>query len=131
MVQQGEAKLVNEWLRLNHPQALQWKRVRLGPLPNKQLSQLFKVAQRWADAIYLEDDVIHIVEAKVRPTATAIGQLELYRELFPDTPEFSQFRGKAIKLIFLTTADDVPIRRLCDEKGIEYVVFAPEFIVRR
>lgn len=131
MVQQGEAKLVNEWLRVNHPKALQWKRVRLGPLPKKEFSQLFKVAQRWADAIYFEDDVIHIVEAKMRPTATAIGQLELYRQLFPDTPEFSQFRGKDIKLIFITTAEDVPIKRLAEEKGIEYVVFAPEFIVRR
>ena len=128
MVQQGEAKLVNEWLALHHPNALQWRRVRLGPLPLVDQQNLYKVTLRWVDAIFFEDDKVHIVEAKLKPSPTAIGQLELYKRLFKETPEFSQYFDKEIKLIFLTTYEDKYVKDMCIDKGIDYVVYVPEWL---
>lgn len=123
--QQSEAKLVNEWLLLNFPNSLQWKRVRLGPLPDKKLAKLYSVTLRWADAIAYKDGVVYLIEAKLKPTASALGQLLDYKVLFPDTPEFEDLKDKQIKLIFLTTRLDESLKRLYEEHNIKYEVYNP------
>jgi hypothetical protein len=130
MVQQGEAKLMNEWLALYHPNALQWRRVRLGPLPLVDQQNLYKVTNRWVDAVFFEHNTVFLVEAKLKPNAGAIGQLELYSRLIRETPEFSDYRDKKIKMILLTTFDDKPVKDLCIDKNIDYIVYSPEWLSR-
>jgi len=128
VVQQREAKLVNEWLMTFHPNALQWRRVRLGPLPKKELASLYKVTLRWVDAIFKEGDKIYLVEAKLKPTPSAIGQLKLYKELFYQTPEFSEFHNLPVEMILLTTREDPHVKNLCIQEGINYVVYKPSWL---
>lgn len=128
MAQQPEARFVNEWLATFHPNALQWRRVRLGTVPLVEHARLYRVTLRFADAIFLEDDVVHIVEAKLRKQAEAMGQLELYRELYRKTPEFSMFQDKQVKLILLTPRTDEDLNNLAAMKGIQVVVFTPEWL---
>lgn len=92
------------------------------------MASLYKVAQRWVDAVFLENGSVYLVEAKISPDASAIGQLQLYRDLFPGTPEFSAYRDLPLKLVFLTTSNDEAIRRLCDAHEIEYVIYSPEWL---
>jgi len=112
-----------------HPTALQWRRVRLGPLPKKELATMYKVTLRWVDAIFVEGGKVHLVEAKLKPTPSAIGQLKLYKELFYQTPEFSEFHSYPVELILLTTRDDPDVRRLCELEGIKYIVYQPKWIL--
>jgi len=128
MAQQKEARLVNEWLMLNHPNALQWRRVRLGPLPNKELARMYMVTLRWADAIYVEDGTVFIVEAKMRPDLGAISQLKAYKDLFYQTPEFTEFRNRPVELILLTTRRDPVLFDMCKREGIHYEVYAPAWL---
>jgi hypothetical protein len=128
MAQQKEARLVNEWLQLEHPTALQWKRVRLGPLPDKELARMYQVTLRWADAIYVEDGTVTIVEAKMAPGLGAISQLKAYAELFRETPEFSQYSAAPVKLLYLCTRRDNVAERMCAAEGIEYAVYTPSWI---
>jgi len=128
MVQQKEARLVNEWIMLNYPKALQWRRVRLGPLPLKQLSRAFKVTQRWVDLVFFWDNVLYVCEAKMKPNYGAIGQLEGYLDLIDKTPEFSFFLSYPKKGILLTTYEDPEIKRYAESKGIQYVVYAPDWV---
>lgn len=121
-----ESALVNQWLWDKHRTALQWRRVRLGTLPTHELARMYMVLLRWADAIFFEDDTIHIVEAKLRPKADAVGQLLLYKKLFRNTPEFKEYWEKRIKLIYLTTMPDLALIELCKEKDIEYVIYEPK-----
>jgi len=115
-----ESELVNKWLWEFHPTSLQWRRVRLGITPDKEKARMYMVILRWADAIFVQDGVVNIVEAKLRPTAGAIGQLEHYKLLFGRTPEFSQYWKYPIQLILLTSYMDLEIVELCTQKGIKY-----------
>lgn len=130
MAQQNESKFVNEWLLINHPSALTWKRVRLGPMPAKGAGAFFGVVQRWVDAIFFEDDTVHIVEAKLQRDMGMISQLLDYREQFAVTPEFSQFRGKRVKLIALMPFNDRDIESMARKYDIEYVVFQPAWLMK-
>ena len=125
MVQQGEAKYVNEWLQQFHPNSLQWKRTRLGSLPNKELNRMYLSTLRWADVIFLENDIVHIVEAKLNNPIKAVSQLEVYEKKFPETSEFSEWKDKQIKLILLCPFIESDVVELCKDKGIEYIVYTP------
>lgn len=116
----GESRFVNKWLWVYHRDKPQWRRTRLGALPDKEMSALYSVTLRWADAIILDGNELVIVEAKLNPVAGAIGQLELYRELIRATPEFDRFSNLPIKLVFLTTRLDLQLLQFCTAKGITY-----------
>lgn len=115
-----ESDLVNKWVWQFHPTSLQWRRVRLGIVPDKEMARMYMVILRWADLIFIENGIVHIVEAKLRPTAGAIGQLEHYKQLFYRTPEFSSYWNYPVELILLTAYMDLEIVQLCSQKGIKY-----------
>jgi len=84
------------------------------------------VILRYADIVLIEDGQLIIVEAKLRPNAEAIGQLQLYSKLIRLTPEFEKFNDLPIKLILLTTMLDLPISELCSNLGITYEIYPVE-----
>jgi len=121
--QQSEAKLVTRWLAKFHRTAPQWKRVRLGQVATKDEAKFYKVILRWADAIFLEDGQVWIVEGKLRPELGAIGQLEGYAKLFPVTPEFSMYKEWPVRMILLSPYLDLNIAELCKDKNITYEIW--------
>lgn len=126
MVQQKESVLVNRWLAKFHRTSPQWTRVRLGIPANPEEAKLYSVLLRWADAIFIEDGFVNIVEGKLRPDFGTIGQIEGYKELFPVTPEFDQYKDWPIKMIILSPVLDVSTAQIATKKGIIYEVWAPE-----
>lgn len=123
-----ETRLLNEWLAKEHPTALTWKRVRVGPLPKVAMAAAYIITNRWIDAIIQEGGVIYLIEAKLKATPTAIGQLMLYSKLFPDTPEFQQVKQLPRKLVMLVGVNDPAVKALCKDEEIEYIVFSPAWI---
>jgi hypothetical protein len=123
-----ESNLVYEWSKKFFPNALQWRRVRLGSLPTEKNAEMYGILRRWADLLIKYQNTIYIIEAKMRPDPGAIGQLMLYRSLFARTPEFAEFKDLPIKLIFLTTLEDPAVRVQCDEQEIKYEVYAPDWV---
>lgn len=128
MVQQQEAKYVSEWLKTFHPSALQWKRVRLGLIPHKELGKLYQMTLKWVDAVFMEHGIVYLVEAKLKTQTGMISQLEVYNKLFGETPEFSQFWTLPRKLIALVPKRDIDVENLAAEKGIEYIVYRPDWL---
>lgn len=128
MTRQIETRLLNEWLWEHHREDPQWTHVRLGPVPTKEMASLYKITLHWADAIVLTVRDVLIIEAKIRPNITAISQLEFYDKEFEDTPQFSAYKLWPRKKILLTTILDRKVKAFCEEKGIEYVVFHPEWV---
>ncbi len=125
-----ENRLVAEWLEKTHPTALQWKRVRLGPIAPGKDPKYYGILRRFADIVFKDGSTIHIVEAKMRPKPDAIGQLLLYRDLFPMTPEFSEFKDMPLRLVFLTTIEDPVVKKMAAEMGIDYAVYGPPWAMR-
>ena len=120
---QTEALLVNKWLWDFHKHSLQWRRIRLGVVPNKELAKMYSVTLRWCDALFIKDGYVNIVEAKLKPDLGAIGQLEGYRELFKVTPEFRDYWDWPVNLIYLSAKLDLVVLDLCKKKGIEFIVY--------
>jgi len=125
MVQQKESILLTAWLAKFHRTSPQWKRVRLGIPANPEEAKLYSVLLRWADAVFLEDGIMYIVETKLRPDLGAIGQLEGYKELLRVTPEFSQYENWPIKMILVSPVMDLGIAQICTKKDIIYDVWSP------
>jgi len=121
--QQKESILLVKWLAKFHRTDLQWRRVRLGQVATKEEAKYYKVILRWADAVFVKDGIVYIVEAKLRPDLGVIGQLEGYKKLFPATPEFTQYKNWPVKMILLSPFLDLNIAELCKDKDIIYEVW--------
>ena len=128
MARQMEGKYINEFLAKHyfdkHYETRQW----LGLPPMKEFREMYSVTGRWADAIVFEPHQITIIEAKLKPTPEAIGQLLAYEDLFKRTPRFSQYWHLPVRLVLVTTKEDDTVKALCESNGIEYVVFRPKWI---
>ena len=118
-----ESDMLNAWLWDKHRFDVQWRRIRLGVLPTKALARMYMTILRWADAIVLSDGVAYIVEAKLRPEPGVISQLELYNKLFPETPEFSQYKNWPRKMMILSSVVDLNLVELASEKEILFEVY--------
>ena len=121
--QQKEGILLVKWLAKFHRTDLQWRRVRLGQVATKEEAKYYKVILRWADAVFVKDGEVYIVEAKLRPDLGVIGQLEGYKKLFPFTPEFTQYKNYNVRMILLSPFLDLNIAELCKDKDITYEVW--------
>lgn len=83
---------------------------------------------KFPDAIVLDASGVLIIETKMLPDAGAIGQLKLYRDLIPRTPRFEKISDKPIRMMLVTTRDDINVRALAENEGIEFEVFRPDWI---
>ena len=128
MARQIESKLIQEWLFEKFPGSLQWVNEWLGPFPFKGMLAAFRVAGRRADIIIKNGSEVIIVEAKFSPEFGGLAQLEGYADLLSRTPKFQDFKGLPIRLIYLTTREDVDVRGQAELKNIEYVVFRPDWV---
>lgn len=120
-----ESELVNMFLWNYHRTSPQWRRVRLGVVPTHEMARMYMVLLRWADAIYIENGEVFIVEAKLRPDSGAIGQLLLYKDLFRQTLEFRDYWPLKINMVFLCTRPDLNLMEVCTKHDIKYVVYDP------
>ncbi len=118
-----ETELLNAWLWDKHRTDVQWRRVRLGVLPTKELARMYMTILRWVDAIYLDRGVVYIVEAKLRAEPGALGQLDLYEKLFKQTPEFTAYKEWHIQKVLLTAVMDLNMAELSSEKDVEYELY--------
>lgn len=128
MAQQGEKRLLNEWLAEEHREHLTMRNVRLGKAINREEAAMYSVMLRYADAVVIDNDTIYIIEAKIAPNGGAVGQLLLYGLLIGETPEFSQHRDKKISLVLLSAKRSGDVEDMCARNGITFVLFPREWI---
>ena len=128
---ESEMEFINLWMRREHPNANVYGKMRVGRPPAGDV--LVGVTRVYPDKIFIENGAVFIVEGKIVPTSAAVGQLENYVRLFPETPEFFFAKDYPVKGILLVAVDRSQVRTFAESKGFEYVVFKPpevEQIVR-
>ena len=128
--QQAEAKFVNEYMYMTFGDSFYWTRVHLGALPLKDLARMYQVKQHWADAVAIRDGTVFIIEAKLANESAGIGQLDLYEMLFRQTPRFKDaWNYKVVKRLLVVRM--IPeLKELAKAHNIEYVVYAPDWVVK-
>ncbi len=131
-----EMRLVGEWVTQQYPQAIIRFRVDVGDLTPAmsttglsapELRRLGR-SRRWVDALVIEAQAVHLIEGKVRLKAEAVAQLELYRMLFPLTPELAHLSHLDLRLHLLYAVPDVGIIALARSKGILVHEFHPAWV---
>lgn len=118
-----ENDLIEKWMSQNHPTAIQWVRQRLGPIRDRDNARLLSVTQRYADIIYIDDGSLWIIEAKLKPSGSVVGQLLQYKDLIKTTPEFKAFWNYPIKMAILTPYLAIDVLEFAKKFDIEYFVW--------
>lgn len=128
MGQQRETRLLNEWLWLYHRNTPTWKNVPLGSFHVEKGMREFMSKSPRADAIYVEEDTVFIVEAKIVDELKGIAELEMYKALFPGTPAFSQYHDLPIELVLLRARERPEVSQMAIDKNITPVTFTPSWV---
>jgi hypothetical protein len=136
LTRNGETRLLNEWLAKEHAGDVVYLRVRMGaavPLQDSAgLSEaeraMVGVWRRWADAVVVTEGERIIVEAKVKASPAAVGQLHLYADLAPFTAELLAYGEKPLVLQLVVGLEDPAVTRLCERFGIRQVVYRPDWL---
>lgn len=128
MTRQLEKRLVNEYFAEYFLDKHVQRRAALGPTSVLMVNKALNVVTRWADAIVFEPHKITIIEFKMTPKPDAVGQLLEYEKLFRQTLGFQQYWKLPIYKILVTTRVDDHLKELCEEHGIDYQVFRPDWI---
>lgn len=134
--QPREMQMLAEWLAKTQQGKRYQMRVRLGspkpavPRPDMTDAELAMVGswRRWADAVILEPNQVTIVESAIRLGPGKISQLELYKILFPHTPEFRAWRTAPIQLQLLYAIEDPATIQLARNKGIKCTLYEPTWL---
>ena len=132
----GETRLLSEYLALTYPEDLVFERLRLGAaaplMPSAEMTPaelaMVGVFRRWADAVVVTPEDLIIVEAKVRSSPTAIGQLTLYQTLLASTPELKPYLARRQVLELVVAVEDPAVSRLCASNGIRCRVYRPAWL---
>jgi len=130
-----EWKLLSWWLALYHPRAEILMNVRVGPTlpltgvhnPTPAEQQVSRVRNRWLDAIYIEDGVVNLVEAKIEPDPGIFSQLIHYARKFRADPTFKEFAQAPLTLTALVYHDDPSVAVEAPWYGVRWMVFQPNF----
>lgn len=134
--QQREWKLLSWWLAQNHSHAEHiWMQARVGPsgtIPNlkytPEIEAMARVRNRWADAVYIEDGAISLVEAKMKPDPGVFSILIHYARNLRRDPYFSQFNNLPLHLIALMAQDDPSLAEEAPWYGVQWVVYHPPWL---
>ncbi len=132
----AEARLLSEYIMRRWPNAAVSFRVKVGPdvkLPSGELSaeatnRLTIILKRWADALVEDGGTIWLIEAKIKNIYAALGQLEAYLELLPQTPELSHLKGRQVKGLLVLGRRDKMVDEMAARKGIEVDVYRPQWL---
>jgi hypothetical protein len=133
-----EERLTSEYMVAKHPNARHRIRVRLGPLPPEAEKaaaegfppKMYVVVNHWADGIAIYPDKIVLIEAKLKLSPDALGQLQVYEQLLPKTPELAADAEKKHQLELIYVQGDPETEACAQRQGITCVRFAPDWAVQ-
>lgn len=134
--QPRESRLLAEYLAQKYPKDTVMYRVRLGQLPAWAASSIsegvpadiYKVYQRWADAIVITKTHLILMEAKIKPDPGVISQIMLYNQLIPKTEALQQHRSLKRLNVLLIAQRDSEVEELARNNNITIEYFSPTWV---
>src|SRR6266508_2395142 len=85
-------------------------------------------SRRWVDAMVVTPTAVHLVEGKIRLTPGGLEQLELYRALFPLTPELAHLRHLPLELHLVFAVEDPVLTAIARGRGVRVHTFNPPWV---
>ena len=130
-----ELRLVPEYCLHAYPNDTHIFRVRLGePAPGMDINglsdaakRLVGVTRRYCDAVVLRPDEVVIIECSIPPEVGHLSKLELYRALWPYTPEFQQYQHLPVRAELVLAIYDPFIAEMGRRRDIRVLHFCPDW----
>jgi hypothetical protein len=128
--------LLHEWASLRYPGALVFYQLRLGPTNRTlvnvtvtpELERMLRVANWYADAVILTESEGLMVEAKVEPNPSAIGQALFYLRLYWQTPELAGYSHLPFSPVVLFAENDPTVADFARSLGVRVEIYTPPWI---
>lgn len=133
----AERRLVAEWAQQTYPTALKMFNLRLGAgQPTIADSGMDPAVwagtvgnlRRFADCVVVLPHELLLVEAKIVAKPDAVGQLLLYRDLLPHTPEIADLARMPIHSALLCAVEDPAVAMMAKKQDIDVIVFHPTWV---
>lgn len=130
--------LLQEWISLRFPNALVYYQLRLGPTSRHlvnvtvtpALERMLRVANWYADAVILDQSEGLMVEAKVEPNPSAIGQVLFYLRLYWQTPELAAYAHLPFRPVVLFAEEDPHVTDFARSLGVSVYTYTPTWIAQ-
>lgn len=131
MTEQRERLYVVEYVRTAYPNDRALFNVRLGAIPTDMSGvnignlspNIFKVFNRYVDALVIKQDRLIMIEAKILLDLGAISQLQYYATIYKGTPELANYFDLPLELELVTATAEPSVVEFANQKGIRVVVF--------
>lgn len=135
--QPRESRLLAEYLASKYKNETVMYRVRLGQPPiwatpsiqGGAPDNIYKVYQRWADAIVITKTTLILIEAKIKPDPGVISQILLYDQLIPKTDTLQQYGKLRRENILLIAQHDSEVEDLARSHKITIEYFSPTWVI--
>lgn len=129
--------LLREWAAIKYPGATFREQIRLGPTEESvvgvQINAAFAAMLRnwnwYADGLIVTDSEVLLIEAKVQPNPSAIGQVLFYRQLMISTPELAPLLAMPFQAVALFAESDNEVTRFARGLGVRVETYTPTWIV--
>lgn len=121
-----ESIMRSRWVKRLSNDIPRWCNVRLGIEHEHKISGIMRVLMNYADLIYIDNNVVNIVEFKVRYQKKGVAQLLTYKQEFYKTIEFEPYWKYAVRMLLVVFSYDRVVAELCSANGIDYEVFSIE-----
>lgn len=133
---QRQTRLTAEWMALEYPGGGYTLNARLGPpldglASSIGLERALRESAPWrprVDALAVESGRVVLVEAEIRQVRNAVGNLLVYRNLVPSTPELREHWSKPVEMVLLTPWTNATIDAMARTAGVRMELFAPPWI---
>lgn len=124
-------------MRTRWPNNVAMFNVRLGGIPAKMegvdisgmSSNIFKVFNRYVDAIVILPDRLLLIEAKILADLGAVSQLEYYAGLISSSPELAAYVALPLELHIVTVSADPSFVSFAASKQINIDIYRPAYAV--
>jgi hypothetical protein len=128
--------LLREWAQVKYPGVRLAEQFRLGPTSAKligvevspALERALRVENWYADGILALANEVLIIEAKVKATPAAVGQVKFYQRLAFSTPELQPLMALPFVPVVLFAEDDTTVSNFCRQEGVRVELYTPPWI---
>ena len=128
--------LLREWAAKKYPGARLVEQFRLGPTSAKlvgvtvspALERALRVENWYADGIITLANEVLIIEAKVKATPAAVGQVKFYQRQAFRTPELQPLMSLPFVPVLLFAEEDADVSQFCQQEGCRVEIYTPDWI---
>jgi len=128
--------LIREWAAAKYPAYRLWEQVRLGPTQaylvgqpvSAALEAMLRVSNWYADGIITTDAAILVVESKMQPNPSAVGQVLFYAREVMRTPQYTGSLNLSIQPVVLFAEADDDVTNFARQLGCRVETYTPAWI---